>query len=60
MRRRTPPTASHAMWGAPTIVTHGTYDCTTPACSRGEWSGGKHVQRRFRALYSGASLGTRS
>ena len=27
------------MWGAPTIVTHGTYDCTTPACSRGEWSG---------------------
>jgi hypothetical protein len=41
MKRRPPPppTVPHATWGAPTVVTHNVQDCTSPECSRGEWSG---------------------
>jgi hypothetical protein len=38
-KRLIPITVPHVAWGAPRIQTHRTDDCTTPECSRAEWSG---------------------
>jgi len=38
-RGRKRPTAPHVTWGAPTITTHRTDDCTAPACTRRDWTG---------------------